>query len=894
MSAGGQRWRGLPTGTRFVGQAVALFALTSLLAAVASSTPLFVRAAAQGAWEQDRQRLSEVVLGATVITNTIVQSDGRLTVPERVRRVPALDQAIRAEGKDLGLRPPLALTALFDSVSASGPGGSGGVQVISRDGADREVRVLAGSASTDGALVPQSAARTLGASPGDVLVLRSEDGQVRVPVAGVYEDIGAPLPAYWEGLGDLFLPQPSPSGEDVRLPPPALILPQDEAVEVAAALAEPLRLNWFFRLPEGGPLASVVRENSRFQQLQLRLTAPERPAAALLDQVTAGAIQRTALPIVLDGVDDTVELLAPPVRAVGAGGTAAGLALAGAWAGLRARRREPELRALIARGISPARAARSALAEAAVPLVAGAAAGLGLGLIAVRLLGPVGSVPLERSALLWAAGAGTAAAATVAAVTATAAVRLGQVGVGAAQQALRRVPFVPVIGAVAIVAALPLLRPPAPDEPAQAVGLLTLVVPLLTVVAASAAVVGLLQQLAPRLRPRVDRLPIGPLLAFRRVMAAPGPTRLVVVSAALALGLVAYAGALGASTDRTVAVKAVVATGSDVVVELDNRQAVPPLPAGTMLVRRDSDVDVLPGEISASVLAIDTSRFADVAFWTDELADQSLRTLLAALDGYDGERVPVIVAGPLPPGVTASTGGELTLDSPAYQIPVQVVGRADAWPGMTSTRPLIVATEADLTAAMLAVERQLDLITTAQVWARGDAAAVVSSLEAAGSGALRPEDVRTAGEFRERPTLRAQGWALDYLRAVSAVAGVLGLVALGLHAAAQQRRRTVATVLLTRMGLSARSARRSAALELALLGGLAALLGAALTLPMARLLLVRLDPVPDLPPGPLFAVPGLVLIALTAGVAAAAVGGAVLVDGLARRIPGGEVMRGGE
>lgn len=660
-------------------------------------------------------------------------------------------------------------------------------------------------------------------------------------------------------------------------------------MQIAADLELPLRLDWFLPLPSDGALASAVRHDERVEQLALRLVAPERPAADLFAEVTTGPDLRTALPVVLGGVEETVQLLAPPVRAVGAGGAAAGLALVGAWAGLRVRRRETELRALLARGLSPLRAAGGALAEAAAPATSGAAAGLAVGVLLVRVLGPTDLVPLDGRPVLWAAAALLAVVGVVTGVTAAAVVRLGQVGVGAAQQVLSRIPLVPVLLAVTVVAALPLLREP--DAGQQGVQLVTLVVPLLVVVAGSAAAVGGLQRLAPRLRRPVDQLPLGALLAVRRVLAAPGATRLVIVSVALALGLVVFAGALGASTDRTVAVKAVVAAGSDVVIDLDNRQVAPGAPDGATVVRRDRDVSLLPGEAPASLLAVDPARFEAVAFWDDALAEDSLASLMDALRGHDGPRVPVLIAGGPPTRATA-TGGQLTVDSLKFQVPVQVVGTARAWPGMSSTRPLVIAAQDDLAAALRAQDRAIESVTTAQLWSRGTAEQLLAALPAAGIAQPEEGRVSTAAAFRESPALRAQGWTLDYLQAVAAAAGLLAVVALGLHAAAQQRRRAVATVLLSRMGLTRRSARTSVAVELMVLGGLAALFAVVFTLPAARLLMGRVDPVPDLLPGPLFAVPATALLALVVGVTLAAAAGAAAVDALARRIPGGEVLRG--
>ncbi len=332
---------------------------------------------------------------------------------------------------------------------------------------------------------------------------------------------------------------------------------------------------------------------------------------------------RSTLPPVLDSVDETVALLAPPVRAVGVGGALAALALVGAWAGLRARRREGELRALVARGLSPARAAGGVVVEAALPVLVGVAAGVGLGLLAVRLLGRGRSVPLDTPTLLWAAGAGLAALLTVAAVTWTAVARHGRTNAGPAAQLLGRVPLVPVLAAVTV----------------------------------AAAVTAVLPRLPARLRPGVERWTPAPLLAVRRVLGAAGAARLVVVVVALSLALVTLAASLGASTDRTLDVKAVVASGSEVVVRLQDRVADPVPPAGTMLVRVDTGVDLLPGEVTSNLQAIDPTTFPAVGCWNDKLSAQSLPDLMRALTDYRGDRVPVLIAGPVPTAVLQADGG---------------------------------------------------------------------------------------------------------------------------------------------------------------------------------------------------------------------------------------------
>ena len=65
----------------------------------------------------------------------------------------------------------------------------------------------------------------------------------------------------------------------------------------------------------------------------------------------------------------------------------------------------------------------------------------------------------------------------------------------------------------------------------------------------------------------------------------------------------------------------------------------------------------------------------------------------------------------------------------------------------------------------------------------------------------------------------------------------------------------------------------------------------AVALPASLLVLNLLDPVPDLPPDPLFAVPWTSLAAVLTGVVLVTVLGAVLVGRAARRATGGQVMR---
>jgi putative ABC transport system permease protein len=310
-----------------------------------------------------------------------------------------------------------------------------------------------------------------------------------------------------------------------------------------------------------------------------------------------------------------------------------------------------------------------------------------------------------------------------------------------------------------------------------------------------------------------------------------------------------------------------------------------------MVVGSETGSTVLPGDVPANVLVVRPEQVAGVVRWHDELAEQPLDELMAALRDYDGDRVPVILSGPFSESAIEGTGGQLTIDFGYYTMPVAVVGRADAFPGQTSREPLLVAEWDRYVAAIEAANRDPELVLSREVWARGDLAPTVDALAAAGYAGDGPDDVTSAAEFATRPELHAQGWSLDYLRAIALAAGVLGLVGVIMQAVAQQRRRTVAALLARRMGMSRRAAELSAGLEIGLLAGLAALVAIAVALPSSALVLRLLDPVPSLQPEPLFAVPWGSIAAVVVGVALVTAGGAALVGRTARRATGGQVMR---
>ena len=712
-----------------------------------------------------------------------------------------------------------------------------------------------------------------------------------LPISGVYAEPTAPLPEFWAGQREVFLPKPDPEKVNPVLPPPVLLAPRELTLTTAAAVQEDVFLQWYVPLEEGIGVDEAHAAEARFERLHRELADADSTVFRLVwDEGFSPPVPESALPETLVTVDDTVDLLVPPVRAVGIGGAAAGVLLVGAWAGQRVRRRDDELRSLIARGISPGRIAVRGTLEAVLPLLVGAAAGAAAAWFLVRELGPSARLPRETTGLaLVDLGIGIAVSLVVVfAVTAVLASRLDRVDAGRATQRLFRVPWLPVTAAITVVTALPLLTE---DGGPRRLDLLTLGVPLLVTAVAAGALTALLPRVGRRTDARLRRLPPAGSLALRRAITARGASRLVVVSTALALGLAVYAGALGDSSDRTIRAKSAIASPSDVVVPLVRRAVEDgPLPGGSTLVGTELGITLEPGDVKADLLVLDPDTFIPVAHWDDSLSGRPLDELVAAITAYDGNRLPVLVAGSLSED-TAAVGREFTLSfGRYYSLVVEVVGRADAFPGQQSSLPMLVADLDSVSAALTAAGRDPARVLERQVWATGEASDVLDALVTAGY-AYEESEIKAADGFAARPDVRAQSWSLSYLRGVSLAAGLLALIGIAMHAVAQQRRRTVAALLLQRMGMTRRSADAATALEIGLLTGVAAVVATLVALPASALVLGQLDPVPALLPEPIFAIPWSSLAVVLVGVVAVTVGGAVLVGRAARRTVAGEVLR---
>jgi putative ABC transport system permease protein len=281
------------------------------------------------------------------------------------------------------------------------------------------------------------------------------------------------------------------------------------------------------------------------------------------------------------------------------------------------------------------------------------------------------------------------------------------------------------------------------------------------------------------------------------------------------------------------------------------------------------------------VLGVDPATFASAAYWRGSFASSSLAGLLGRLGASSPDRLNVIAAGAVP--------AHSTLVMSQSGLAIKVVGSAGTFPGMSGTRPMIVVDTAALQRA--AASRHIGLVGLGvhyQAWSPAPPDRVIPVLRA---GHAVPSDVQTAARFMRTPSFLALSWTFGFLAALGSLAGILAVIGLLLYLQARQRSREVAYALSRRMGLRSGAHRFSVVAELAGMLGCAFVIGTGLAAAASMLVYRRLDPLPQLPPSPLFRLPLVLLALLAAGLCVVTWTGAAAVHRQAERVDVSEVMR---
>jgi putative ABC transport system permease protein len=871
--------------------AVAASAL--LVALAAASAPLFTTAAGSAAL---RSKLDEITpFGAGLE----VRRDGPLTAAASQE-----DRALRATVAQLPfLDDPVVtiVTAPLTSRRAGSPPPEPvTVRLMARTGALEHVTRLAGR-DGDGVWIADSVAEVLGIRPGDGLVLAAEGAQapaVEVPVDGVYRALADETQgAYWTNLvGEIY-----PEDPDAPIPASFALASPEQVVALQRELGGgPVGRRWEYPIERRGMTLDEAKTlDRRFEALEASLRTGRSEVWRELGcrgAEAAGQAECTltsSLSAAITLADENIDAVSPPARLLATAGMLVALAAAAAAGVFLVVRRRVEARLLFAQGRAPAWFAGRTALESLAPMLLGTAAGLGLALLLVGAFESRGAI--DRDGLR---AAGIAAALGFAAALALLAL---VAGVSFARQfdsgrkggaSLGWIPWEIVPLGLAAYFFLDLR---AGDglvaggssgiaHPTVAVFLLPLLV-----TAGVAGLAGRLMRALLRRLGRRERAMSPPVyLAVRRLAVSRGLAILLLCGCAVALGAFFYAQTLVATLDRSVEAKALVAKGGDAEGTIDYTDRLPerfPFPLTKATIRYAGASVGGPVGPKVDLMAIDPATIARVVSWEPGWGPP-LEQLVARLRGASEPGMPVIVAGGSVAARPLYVGGAV--------VPVRHVAHVEAFPGMGSSRPLVVTSYEALERAASAAGggnplRQPSASTL--VWGKGPPAEVAEALR---TSVLGPYYIQTTETFLADSDVAAETRTFSYLRALGIVAGLLAVVGLVLYLQARQRRTVVAAALSRRMGLGQASQALALSLELGAILLVATLVAAATSITAARFVATKVDPLATFPPGPLFEAPfHLVWIAVPVLLAVAALGGA-LASRTAARADFAEVMRLGE
>jgi putative ABC transport system permease protein len=284
------------------------------------------------------------------------------------------------------------------------------------------------------------------------------------------------------------------------------------------------------------------------------------------------------------------------------------------------------------------------------------------------------------------------------------------------------------------------------------------------------------------------------------------------------------------------------------------------------------------GEGGIDVMGIDRRTFASTAFWDSSFAGSSLNDLLGLLaPGPPGSPLPIVVTGApdLPAETTLTFPG-----SGVAPIPISVAARVTAFPGMRAGSPLIVMDRDAL--------RSLSEIGLEVLWAKAPRGAVLAAMRRDGLVVVRSV---TTEDVKGTPQFLSLSWTFGFLQALGILTGLVALGGAVMYLEARQRSREVSYALSRRMGLARSVHRRSVVLELGSILVVSLMIGGLLAWIAARLVYGQLDPIPSIPPPPLFRLPLLLFGASLAVVVLTSWIGARRVQHAADRARVAEVMR---
>jgi putative ABC transport system permease protein len=862
-----------------------------LLALAASAYPLFISASAS---ELVKARIQEV--SSTRWAAGMMYRQGTMPLSgsgvhgQTEARVDQLFDHLVAQSPYLAEPVESALAGLVP-ISAAGHEDTRDTRLFFGEGVESNVEILEGSAG-HGALVPDQIADTLGISPGDRVVVGSPaGGTVTLPVDAVYRSL------YKGGASDYWMPWKDDlvfyeCPRDCPPPPPqALIVPR-ERFEAAARTVGLDHAAYAWQAPLARDLTLEEAEDAARIDTRISEQIDDSPLLdrcfmAFFCSAPDGATWGSAIDDVVDAVHDRLIAIEGPARLLRAAGILVALVVvAGAGVFAMATRRV-ESTLLFARGARSTAVGGRAALEALLPCAIGAVAGLALAFASVYGVGPNGALSHDasREALAASGFTGVAAIVAIAAVSTVSFLRHSEHH-RRRSAVLGALPWELILIALSLVILERLRRDGAavadlsPDTEAPSLWLFAF--PIAFLAGFVALVARGIVFLLGRARGRSGRWGTPAYLAVHRLAARPRLTMLLITATGLCLGLFLQAQTVARSMATTVGAKAGAYVGSDVQVRINDYNETPsrfPLPL-TRVVRRPF-AGVLRGTVQFDLLAIDTDTFASAAFWDPSFSSEPLDELVRRLSRPSGGALPVVVAS-----APQADPSSVTID--ARTVPVEMVARADAFPGMLSRRPLVVVDAGRLVDAF---EGQANPISGPgvgdELWIRGDPAVVRDALAGL---SYRPNLILTADAVKDIAYIAAVIDTFLMMNGLGLLAAILVFAAMLMYLQARQRSEIVSYGLSLRMGM--RSSRHLLAIstEIGALLAISYIAGSVLAVVAARLS-VLLDPLEAIPPDPISVVPVFLVLAVAPALVLLAFGGGWLTERHARAADLGQVMR---
>jgi putative ABC transport system permease protein len=881
---------------RFPALLLAVATASVILAVASASSPLFLSSAGNGAL---RNAIAQDVSLCPWTLGLQVTTFGSLTPHQAVEgpfpsgeggveEFQARDAALRHSASSVPRLGPPVITIVGSTVSAARVGAPGTIEpvrLMARDGGLAHVTVLERT-SGQGVWITDTTSRVLKLHAGGSIVLSEGKRTAQVPVVGVYRDMERiPPTSYWCTMSPLIYP---PNAFSNFNPPPLLLADRSVLVPLGEQLGDTgTQFTWEFLLEyQNLSLAEARSASGGIQGIQNQVQVNDFANGPPLfgfntftNSELVGLVQQS------NGVVDSIR---GSVDAVSLAGRLVALVVIAAAGAYWVDRRRIEVALLAAKGTGPFAIAVKMVLESLPAVVVGGVIGWLVATGLVKVLGPTRFIDAGASSsamwqILWTGLIGLALLGIVGGVTA---LRSTEGSPIRGAERLARAPWEVLVLALAGASLYEILtRGTAPvqagtNAPAK-VDVLLLLFPILFI----AGLAGLASRGVRRLLPwaRAVGSRRGPVLYFttRRLAGASGIALALVTASALAVGILAYAGALTASVTATSHAKAEVATGSDAAVAFPNDPTIPSGLRAATKVTRIEGLIWFPSQQSVAGLAIDRQTFARGAYWDRGFADRSLPDLLRLLAPPSSGPIPVLIAG----GDVPARGSLLSVGAASasneVNLPVRVVATVKAFPGQQPNTPLVVI---DQDAAARG-----KLVGVVWLWAKGDPRQTFAAVQRAGLPTLAQSSVQDVQQ--QTPDFLALSWAFAFLKALGIMTGLIALGGVLLYLEARQRQREISYVLSRRMGLTRGAHRLSVALELAGMLLIAFVIGSVLAAVAARVISGKLDPLPVLPPAPVFRLPlpsfGLTALALLL----AAVVGAWRVQRAADRAAVSEVMR---